>query len=616
MGVKKVAGGIVKWTGKSISFLRVALLNLVFIISLVMIYITLQRFEPPTVPSAAVLWLNPTGVIVDQYSFNDPLMKYLSPEQVAQETSLSDITTAIELAANDEKIKAVVLDVDKVSGVGLSSINSIHKALAKVKAADKPIYAFSRGLRQHQYLLVSVADQIVLHPMGYVAINGYGAYRDFMKSALDNLLIDVHIFRVGEYKSAMEPYLRDDMSPEAKEANQVWLTALWKNYTETVAHNRALDPEDIEAYVNDVVQQLTQAGGNVAELARQAELVDGLGTGETFWDYVKEQLPAIADIDKPAIGLQTYLTANLQLALPAEKDAVGIVTIEGNIVDGEAPPGAAAGDSVAELLRTAKDNDSIKAVVLRVNSPGGSAFASEIIREQVLALKEAGKPVVVSMGNIAASGGYWVSAPADEIWASPTTITGSIGIFAAIPNAHRAFNKWGISNDGVGTTDVADGMSLSRPLNPILQQTLQLAIEGGYRRFIDVVKTGRGLEEEAILAAAGGRVWIGTDALNLGLVDQLGEIEDAVQSAAQLANIEGEPHVVHVQDPRWAQLGLMQRLLNITSDAQAKNFPVLSTLERWAQASLPLWMTQPDPQHIYLQCVECDLLNGQMDVGY
>lgn len=602
-----IFGKLLKGIGKVFGFIRAAIVNGIFLLALAVIVISLNQLQPDPVPADAILWVEPTGAIVEQYSFNDPLIKLLNPEQIAQETALNDIVQAIELAASDNRIKLVVISPDKITSIGHSSINSIHRALDKVKAANKPILAISRGMQQHQYLLAAKADEISIHPMAYVAITGYGAYRDYMKSALDKLNVNVHVFRVGEFKSALEPFMRNSMSDEAKTANQQLLGGLWQHYLNKVGLFRELAPEDINTYANNYASLLQQTQGNAAKLALEQGLVDKIATNEAFWTEMETMFPALKTDSNPAIGIQAYLASNISLKPPEIKPTVAVVTLEGAIVDGEAPPGAAAGDTIAKLLWDAKNREDIKAVVLRVNSGGGSAFASEIIRERVLQLQREGKPVVVSMGNVAASGGYWVAANANQIWASPTTITGSIGIFAAIPTAEKAFEKLGIYNDGVGTTALADGFSLNRSLNPHLSASIQASIERGYEQFINLVSDGRNLEREATLAAAGGRVWIGEEAQALGLVDYLGEIEDAINAAGDLVGINGADNVIYLQDQRWAQFTLLQRFAKVMLPA-SNTASLEGVFKQWVNQLVPVWLRHPDPNNVYLRCVECSLL--------
>lgn len=591
-----------------VQWLRAAVSMGLFLLVLIFVAATVNQLQQQvSVPENAVLWLEPSGAVVEQYSFNDPLVKLLNPDQVASETSLHDIVQALEMAANDDRIKVVVLDPDEISSIGHSAINSIHRAIAKVQATGKPVLAYSRGMEQHQYLFSAIADELVVHPMGHVTISGYGAYRDYMKSALDKLAIDVNVFRVGDYKSALEPFIRDNMSNEAKAANQQLLDGLWHHYTHRVATYRELAPADIDHYANQYAQLLQRHQGSAAEAALDEGLVDSIATDEEFWTTLETMYPELKTDTSPAVGVQAYLASALSIKPQQQTNAVAVVTVEGAIIDGEAPPGAAGGDTIAAMLWEAKNRDDVKAVVLRVNSGGGSAFASEIIRERVLQLQREGKPVVVSMGNVAASGGYWIAANADEIWASPTTITGSIGIFAAIPTAQRALGKLGISNDGVGTNTMAEGFNINRQLHPNIAATVQASIEHGYERFIDIVSEGRKLERANTLAAAGGRVWTGVDAKNLGLVDYLGEIEDAIGAAAKRAKLGDTPPVIYLQDPRWAQFSLLQRFTNVFAPAAAKG-SVDSLIKQWLSQLVPVWLRYPDPSNIYLRCVECAIV--------
>lgn len=514
------------------------------------------------VPKEAALLINPEGVLVEEAEIKDPFEEALADAFGSDEppqVEVGELARAIRAAAKDDRIKGAVLDLSRlyISPISASKAHYISAAIDEFKTSGKKVYAVGDYYGQEQYLIASHADEIYMHGKGSLVFVGYGSYDAFMKSFLDKLLVTPHVFRVGTFKAAVEPFMRDDMSPEAKEANLAFLGSMWTSFKTSVEKARNLPEGTIDRFSNDLNAILRETNGDFAEAALKFKLVDHLSSRP-------EQLAAMeAAFGKNDAGdgyknvdYSTYLTA-----IGKDKDDhdpnIAVITAAGTIVDGEAPSGvAAAGDTIAGYLKKALDDENVKAVVLRVDSPGGSSFASEVIRDGVLALKAAGKPVVVSMGSLAASGGYWISTPADEIWASPTTITGSIGIFAFFPTFEKAAQHWGLNIDGVGTTALsslyATGLG---PLEDNVADIFQQSVEDGYRDFLGVVAEGRKLEPEYVDSIGQGRVWIGEDAIGLKLVDHLGEIDDAIAAAAKLANLT-EYDRVDLREHRtyWQQL--------------------------------------------------------------
>ncbi len=497
------------------------------------------------VPTRAALVLRPSGIIVEELE-GDGLQRAVSRLTGTQtlETLLSDLLEAIELAAEDDRIQALVLDTNGMFGAGLSKLESLAAAIDDFQATGKPVIATADAYTRGSYHLAAQADEVFLHNMGVVLLEGYSVYRTYYKEGIDRYGIDWNVFRVGEYKSAVEPYLRTSMSEEAKRSNLAWLGDLWTSYVDGIASARDLDPDAITGYVTDYVERLRVAEGDAAVVALEAGLVDHLASR----DQVRARLIELVGEDKHhafnQIDHETYLLSHGRRDLDGGGDAVAVVVAKGTILPGRQPPGAIGGTSTAALIRDAREDDDVKAVVLRVDSGGGSAFASEVIRRQLELTREAGKPVVVSMGSVAASGGYWIAAASDEIWASPNTLTGSIGIFGMFPTFEEPLARYfGIRVDGVGTTPLAGLTRPDRALPPEIEEGIQLGIEDGYRRFLRLVADAREMDVEAVDAIARGRVWSGTDALELGLVDQLGGLEDAIASAATKADL-GEDFAV------------------------------------------------------------------------
>jgi len=489
---------------------------------------------------------------VEQFTA-DPATRALAKalgDKSAEEVQLRDLLRAIEAAQKDEKIERMLLRVDQLQPTGYASLREVAAALAKFRASGKQIVAFGENVSQTQYLLAAQADEVYLDPMGSLVLEGLGRYRQYYREGLqDKLGVDVHLFKVGEYKSAAEPYILDAASKEAKEADLYWMNDVWQRLLADIAKVRKTTPEALAAGIDTLPEGIAAAGGDLAKYALQQKLVDGLKTQEEVENLLIER--GVADEDSEtgfrAIGLTGYLTHLDGRVNPLDKrPQVAVVVAEGEITDGDQPAGRVGGLSTSALLREARDDENVKAVVLRVDSPGGGVYASEQIRREVAALKKAGKPVVVSMGDLAASGGYWISMNADRIYADPSTITGSIGIFGLIPTVPRTLEKIGVHTDGVGTTRFAGAFDITRPLDPAVGQILQTVINKGYTDFTGKVAEARKKSVEEIDAVARGRVWSGAQAKERGLVDELAGFDVAVADAARRAKL-GEPDAYRVR---------------------------------------------------------------------
>ncbi|MCM2335583.1 MAG: signal peptide peptidase SppA [Pseudomonas sp.] len=531
----------------AVNFTRKLILNLIFfglLFLLLLVFLAaLGAGAGKPVLDGTTLVVAPEGRLVEQYS-SDPATRALNKAmggRGAGEVQLRDVVRALDAAAKDKRIARVVLRVDELQGTGMASLREVAAALARVRASGKQVLAFAEALDQGQYLLAAQADEIYLDPMGGLLLEGLARYRPYYREGLeDKLGVDVHLFKVGEYKSAAEPYVRDDASPEAKEADLYWMNDVWQRYLADVARARKLTPAQLAESIDQLPALIAAAQGDLAQYAMQRKLVDGLKTREQFEALVAER--GEKDDDAPGgfrqVSLDGYVThLNLGLKTGDARPQVAIVVAEGEITGGEQPPGTVGGESTAALLRDARDDEKVKAVVLRVDSPGGEVFASEQIRREVEALKKEGKPVVVSMGDLAASGGYWISMNADRIYADPSTITGSIGIFGLIPTIPRALDKIGVHSDGVGTTRFAGAFDLTRPLQPEVGQVIQSVIDKGYRDFTGKVAQARGKPVADVDAVARGRVWTGTQAKERGLVDELGGLQAALDDAARRARL-------------------------------------------------------------------------------
>ncbi|MDR6842066.1 signal peptide peptidase SppA [Pseudoxanthomonas sacheonensis] len=499
------------------------------------------------------LVIAPEGKLVEQYSA-DPATRALAKafgDKNAEEVQLRDLIRAIDAAKDDKSIERVLLRVDQLQPSGYASMRELAAALARLRASGKQIVSFGENLDQSQYLLAAQANEVYIDPMGSMLLEGLGRYRQYYRQGLqDKLGVDVHLFRVGEFKSAAEPYILDAASKESKEADLFWMNDIWQRYLADIAKARKLSPEQLASGIDTLPEGIAAAGGDLAKFALQQKLVDGLKTQEEVETLLTERGVADEDSDNGfrSVSLGGYL-AQLDaktVRIGDERPQVAVVVAAGEITDGEQPAGTIGGKSTSALLREARDDEDVKAVVLRVDSPGGGVYPSEEIRREVAALKAAGKPVVVSMGDLAASGGYWISMNADRIYADPSTITGSIGIFGLIPNVTRTLDKVGVHTDGVGTTRFASAFDITRPMDPAVGRVIQSVIDKGYADFTGKVAAARKKPVEEVDAIARGRVWSGAQAKERGLVDEFGGFEAAVADAAARAKL-GKPDKYRVR---------------------------------------------------------------------
>ncbi len=533
----------------AVNFSRRLLFNILFLIVVVIVLAAMfggGKIAPPA--ERSVLVIAPQGRLVEQFSC-DPISRAFARATNGtdcRELRLRDVLRALDAARSDKRIERVVLELDELQPGGFASLREVAASLAKLRASGKQVIAYADNYGQGQYLLAAQANEVYLDPMsqGGVMLEGLAAYRQYFREGLqDKLGVDMHLFKVGEFKSAAEPYVLDAASPESKQASLFWMGDVWQRMLADIGRARGIDPALLAARIDALPEQVTAAHGDLAQLALSQKMVDGLKTHAEFDALLAERGVVDEDADGGfrQVSLDAYLK-HLDGALPQAgmRPQVGVVVAEGEIAGGDQPAGRVGGDSTADLLREARDDDNVKAVVLRVNSPGGEVFASEQIRREVAALKQAGKPVVVSMGDVAASGGYWISMNADRIYADPSTITGSIGIFGLFPTADRALDKIGVHTDGVGTTRYAGAFDVTRPLDPGVATVVQSVIDKGYRDFTGKVAKARGRSIEQIDEVARGRVWSGEQAKARGLVDAFGGVDAAVADAAARAKL-GKP---------------------------------------------------------------------------
>lgn len=609
--IGRFIAGFFKWTWRGLNFIREFILNLFLILLiLVGVGIWLQLSSSTSEPARGALLLDITGVVVDKPSVSNKLgvigrqLLGASSDRL-QENSLFDIVDAIRQAKDDRNITGIVLDLKEFAGADQPSMQYIGKALREFRDSGKPVYATGDSYSQGQYYLASFANKIWLSPQGTVDLHGFATNALYYKTLLDKLKVSTHIFRVGTYKSAVEPFIRDDMSPAAREADSRWIGELWQNYIDTIAANRQITAQQAFPGAQALLDNLQKLGGDTAQYALDNKLVDELATSATVDKALIKQFGwSKANKDFSYTSMYDY-----QVKKPAEQGgSIAVIFANGAIMDGEETPGQVGGDTTAMQIREARLDSKVKAIILRVNSPGGSVTASETIREELAAAKAAGKPVVVSMGGMAASGGYWISTPANYIVANPSTLTGSIGIFGVINTVEKSLDYLGVHTDGVSTSPLAD-VAITKSLPPEVQQMMQLTIENGYKRFITLVAQSRNKTPEQIDLIAQGHVWTGQDAKANGLVDSLGDFDDAVAKAAELAKLKNW-HLQFWQDePSFIDMvfssmsGSVRAML--PQALQAYLPAPLADAALAVKAQNDKFGTMNDPQNRYAFCLTC-----------
>ena len=534
---------------------RRVVLNLIFLVVLVAIAVALIKTGPAPIADKTALVLRLDGTISEQKTgtLRSSALDQVRGEAV-QKILLRDVLAALDSAAADPKISSLVVILDEMRPSGFSTLREIAAGVDRFKASGKKVVAWGSSYDQRQYYIAAHADELYLHPLGMVYLSGFGSLRNYYKDALDKLGVTVNVMRVGTFKSAVEPFIANAPSQASLEADALLYGGLWKTYVDAVEKERKLPAGAIKRAIDEAPQRLAAAGGDAAKLALAEKQVDALKTRDELRALMIER--GAKDESEQTfrqISFDDYL-AHVKQRVTG--DAIGVVVAEGEIVDGMAPAGTVGGLSTANLIRKARDDKDVKALILRVDSPGGSPFGSELVRRELELTRAAGKPVVVSMGNVAASGGYWISMTADEIVADAATITGSIGVFAMLTTADQTLAKLGVHPAGVGTTWLRNAYDPRLPLDPRLEQLVQTSVEHTYLDFTTKVAAARKTTPEKIDAVAQGRVWTGLQAKERGLVDTIGQFGDAVRSAATRAKLGDKPRVVYIErDPgKFAQL--------------------------------------------------------------
>ncbi|HEJ7190216.1 TPA: signal peptide peptidase SppA [Serratia marcescens] len=609
----QIIAGIFRWTWRLLNFIRELILNLFLVLLILVgvgIYLSFQSSSTTTAPARGALLVDLSGVVVDQPSVNNRVRQWGrellgASSSRLQENSLFDVVDSIRKAKDDKNITGMVLQLNDFVGADQPSLRYIGKALREFRDSGKPIFAISDSYNQTQYFLASYANKVYLSPQGAVDLHGFATNNLYYKSLLDMLKVTTNIFRVGTYKSAVEPLIRDDMSPAAREADSRWIGGLWQNYLETVAANRQLTPQQLFPGAAGVLSGLQAAGGDTARYALDNKLVDELASRTA----IENQLVKTFGWDKQANDFNAISIYDYQPKPDANQGGkIAVVFANGAIMDGPQTPGNVGGDTTAAELRQARLDPAIKAVVFRVNSPGGSVSASEVIRSELAAVRAAGKPVVVSMGGMAASGGYWVSTPADYIIASPSTLTGSIGIFGIINTYEKTLDTLGVHTDGVATSPLAD-IAVTKALPQEFSQMMQLNIENGYKNFLDLVAKSRKMTPQQVDQIAQGHVWLGSDAKANGLVDQLGDFDDAVKKAAELAKLQQWQLNWFVDTPSLSDMVLSQFGVSVhamlPAAIQAMLPAPLASVANAVKEQPGLFNNLNDPQNRYAICLTC-----------
>lgn len=611
-------GSIFSYLWKIINGTRKVILNLVFFLILTIFLVSLFSGDDPIeVPENGILVLNPNGMLVEEKFWVDPVSKFLNEAMGANdevpEVLLSDVVDSIEKAKTDERIGALYLNLQNLYPSGLNKLRVVADALDDFRTSGKPIISNADYYAQHQYYLAAHADQLYLNPMGGVIFEGLDYTQLYFKDLLDKLKVQPQVFKVGKFKAAVEPFIRNDMSDEAREANEFLYSALWDSFRTDVTAARNINPLVTSGKIDDYMSAFNSANGDMAKMALETNMVDALRTRTE----VRNELINLAGYDKEEdtfrhITYDNYLATEMEVPeslQPTDRSQIAVVVARGQIVNGSQKAGMIGGDSTAKLIREARNNKQTKAIVLRIDSPGGSAFASEIIRQEILQAKEAGIPVVASMSTVAASGGYWIAADADKIVAAPTTITGSIGVFGLLMTLEDSFAAIGIHSDTVSTTEISS-------LNPLEEMTdyqknlVQSSVEATYEDFLTIVSNARNMSRDDVHEVAQGRIWTGKQAMERGLVDQLGNFDDSVSVAAQLAAID-DYDVKVIQQELSSKEQFFADLFNSTSDyipapsvgGEAKHW-LMGTLNK-VKTETAVLQNFDDPKNVYSYCALC-----------
>ncbi len=613
-----VITGLFKGVGKGLDVFRKVMHFVLMFLTFFILLATLSSGPSISLEAGSALLLNPRGPLVDQLS-GDPVQRSLDAltGRGEAQTLVRDVVRALDAAKTDNDISAVVLELSSMAGAGMTNLQLVGDAIDDFKTSGKKVFAYGDFYSQGQYLLAAHADEVYMHPSGAVFLDGFGRFRRYYKDAIEKLSIDWNVFKVGEFKSFVEPYFRNNMSPEDRASSLVWMNQLWTAFQDDVAAARGIEASAVSNYANNIAKSVVASKGDLAKPALDTGIVDDLIQRDEFQERVLKHVQKNSENNRfKRIDLVSY-TALLESKVKVPSgEKVGIIVASGNIMDGDQPPGSIGGDSLARLIRKARNDESLKALVLYVNSGGGSKFASEIAQRELKLWKQTGRPLVAVMSVVAASGGYWLAMEADEIWASPNTITGSIGIGGFIPTFQRTMARAGVNVDGVGTTSMSGTFRVDRELSDDVKAIMQSSMENGYLQFISNVATARNMTVEEVDKIARGRVWSGKDAQDIGLVDRMGTLEDGLESAAQLAGI-GDNFVPHYVERDMTFEERLTLMFSTKMAAWSGNVSARSNRVGLSEA-LRSWVLRDlgddiealtrfnDPAHLYLHCF-CEL---------
>lgn len=585
------------------------------IVLLALFSIILRVMSPPdlTLPKTAALVVAPNGVLTEQLS-GTPVDRAIAEAtgDPIREVLVRDLVDAIDMAASDDAIEVMYLRTDGLAGTDLTKLEKVAGALLRFREAGKKIIAYGAYFGQGGYYLAVHADEVLLDPDGIVVTDGFATYRNYYAELIERLSVSWNVFKVGTHKSFVEPYMRTDMSDEDRDQRSRLLNALWGSYTQAVEAQRGMDAGTLQRMTDNIADTLRASDGDFGRMALDTGMVDALASSS---DVRQRMIELVGESDESEgtfkqVGFARYLETRRALSPETEKDdVVAVVVASGSIVDGSAAPGTIGGDSTARLLREARLDDNVKAIVLRVDSGGGSAFASEVISDEIANIQAAGKPIIASMGAVAASGGYWISMAADHIVAQENTVTGSIGILGMFPTFERTMERLSLYTDGVGTTEIAGALRTDRALSPQVRDVLQQNIESGYRKFVGGVAQHRGMEFDAVDVVAQGQVWMGPTALNHGLVDSIGDLQGAIAIAAESATLDADSYSVRFIEPQLSEeeqflmglLGASERLGVSVAPFVTRN-PGLDALGRTVEGLYTEFARFNDPKHLYAEC--------------
>ena len=605
---------VFSFIGKFLTFVRHTI-SFVILIFFVSILVGSFAKDKQAIPQSGALVFAPSGSLVDQKTYVDPLSQIIGQgNQINGETLVRDAIAAIDYAADDKRITHLIIDVNNLGNAGLSKLQEIGYSIDKFRE-KKPVIAIGDNFSQGQYYLAAHADEIIMHPFGGAEITGLSSYRNYFKDALSKLKIKVNVFRVGEYKSAVEPFMDNAMSPQVKKETRDLLNLLWNQYSKKIEELRSLELGTITKYASNLDVYLSKFNGDSGKLALDMKLVDHLFTRPEANKYLNKKIGVENDeFDK--IDAMTYLENRRVLERTSTniRNKIGVIVASGTIMDGSQPEGTIGGDTLAKMFTDLKDDENIAAVVLRIDSGGGSAFASEIIRESIVSFRETDVPIIISMSSVAASGGYWISADADKIFAMPATITGSIGVWGMIPTIDESLANLGVYSDGVGTSDISGMYQIDRPMTERSKKLFQSGVESIYEKFIELVSNGRGLDQFSTQTIAQGKIWTGTQAINNGLVDQLGGLSQAIEEAANMAGLD-DYQVKYFRKTlsplEMIFLELNAELRSLFSDHKADRFnnPALRNIQFSLKKNISMFNHLNDPNGEYLLCTLCGTID-------